>query len=79
MSVLLRTEHLTKRYGDFVPLNNLNLQIGEGEVWPRIARSTASTAILPAKAGACAFHVEISPLRDWRVAVVVWSACATAW
>jgi len=24
-------------------------------------------AILPAKAGACAFQVEISPLRDWRV------------
>jgi hypothetical protein len=38
--------------------------MGDGEVSPRIARSTASTAILPAKAGACAFHVEISPLRD---------------
>jgi hypothetical protein len=38
--------------------------------------STASTAILPAKAGACAFQVEISPLRDWRVAVVVCRALA---
>ena len=53
--------------------------MGEGLVCPRIARSTASTAILPANAGACAFHVEISPLRLCRVAVVVWSACPTAW
>ena len=53
--------------------------MGEGEVWPRIARSTASTAILPAKAGACAFHVEISPLRDCRVAVVVCRPWLTAW
>ncbi len=39
-----------------------------------MARSTASTAILPANAGAWAFQVEISPLRDCRVAVVVCSA-----
>jgi hypothetical protein len=54
-------------------------QIGDGEVCPRIARSIASTAIFPAKAGACAFQVEISPLRDCRVAVVVCSACPIAW
>ena len=53
--------------------------MGLGLVWPRSARSTASMAILPAKAGAWAFHVEISPLRDWRVAVVVWSAWPMAW
>jgi hypothetical protein len=41
---------------------------------PRIARSTASIATFPAKAGANAFHDEIAPLRDWRVAVVVCSA-----
>ena len=49
-------------------------QIGLGLVCPRMARSTASIAILPAKAGADAFQVEISPLRDCRVAVVVCSA-----
>ena len=54
-------------------------QIGAGLVCPRIARSTASIAAFPAKAGADAFHVEISPLRDCRVAVVVWSAWPIAW
>ena len=44
-----------------------------------MARSTASTAILPANAGAWAFHVEISPLRDWRVAVVVCKPWPMAW
>jgi len=41
---------------------------GSGLVWPRIARSTASIASLPASAGAYAFQVEIWPLRDcgWR-------------
>ncbi|CPU66340.1 Uncharacterised protein [Mycobacteroides abscessus] len=34
---------------------------------------------MPANAGACAFHVEIWPLRDWRVAVVVCRACPIAW
>jgi hypothetical protein len=53
--------------------------MGSGEVWPRIARSTASIASLPAKAGACAFHVEIWPLRLCRVAVVVCSAWPIAW
>ncbi len=53
--------------------------MGVGLVWPRIARSIASTAIFPANAGACAFHVLIAPLRDWRVAVVVWRAWPIAW
>ena len=44
-----------------------------------MARSTASMAILPANAGAKAFQEEISPLRDWRVAVVVCSAWPMAW
>ncbi|MDI2036360.1 hypothetical protein PJL15_03496 [Paenarthrobacter nitroguajacolicus] len=44
-----------------------------------MARSTASTAILPAKAGAWAFQVEISPLRDCRVAVVVCRPWPTDW
>ena len=44
-----------------------------------MARSTASTAIFPAKAGAWAFQVEISPLRDWRVAVVVCRPWPMAW
>lgn len=44
-----------------------------------MARSTASTAALPAKAGANAFQLEISPLRDCRVDVVVCTACCTAW
>jgi hypothetical protein len=34
---------------------------------------------LPAWAGAKAFHDEISPLRDWRVVQVTWSACWIAW
>ena len=45
-------------------------QIGDGAPSPRIARSTASTATLPASAGAYAFQLEMAPLRDWRVAVV---------
>ncbi len=53
--------------------------MGAGERSPRIARSTASTAIFPAKAGAWAFQLEIVPLRDCRVAVVTCSAWATAW
>ena len=44
-----------------------------------MARSTDSTAILPAKAGAKAFQEEISPFRDCRVAVVVCRACPIAW
>ena len=44
-----------------------------------MARSTASMAIFPAKAGAYAFQLEISPLRDWRVVVVTCSACWIAW
>ena len=54
-------------------------QMGAGAPSPRIARSTASMAIFPANAGANAFHEEMSPLRDWRVAVVVCSAWPTAW
>ena len=41
--------------GDLTPLSYVVAAlVGEREVWPRMARSTASTAILPAKAGACA-------------------------
>ncbi len=53
-------------------------QAGDGAPSPRITRSTASTAILPANAGAKAFQLEISPLRDCRVVVVTCSACCTA-
>ena len=53
--------------------------MGAGDVSPRMARSTASIATLAAKAGAYAFHDEMSPLRDWRVAVVVCSAWPMAW
>ncbi len=45
-------------------MQTMRAAIGEGDVSPRIARSTASTASLAACAGACAFHDEISPLRD---------------
>ncbi len=53
-------------------------QIGAGEPSPRIARSTASMATLPAYAGAYAFQLEISPFRDCRVAVVRCNACPMA-
>src|SRR6202021_1578551 len=53
--------------------------LGAGDPSPRMARSTASMATLPARAGAKAFQLEIDPLRDWRVAVVRCSAWPTAW
>ena len=53
--------------------------MGAGAPWPRMARSTASTASLPAWAGANAFQLEMAPLRDWRVAVVTCRAWLTAW
>ena len=44
-----------------------------------MARSAASIASLPACAGAKAFQLLISPLRDWRKEMVTCSACCTAW
>ncbi len=47
---MIETVNLTKRYGDFVPLNKLNLQIGEGEVFgyigPNGAGKTTTIRIL---------------------------------
>ncbi len=47
---MIETKNLTKRYGDFVPLNNLNLSIGEGEVFgyigPNGAGKTTTIRIL---------------------------------
>jgi len=33
IAVVIRTENLTKKYGDFVAVNNLNLEIYEGEIF----------------------------------------------
>lgn len=47
---MIETKKLTKRYGDFVPLNNLTLSIGEGEVFgyigPNGAGKTTTIRIL---------------------------------
>jgi ABC-type sugar transport system ATPase subunit len=36
--VIIRTENLTKRYGSLVAVNNLNLEIEEGEVFGLLGR-----------------------------------------
>ena len=52
---------------------------GLGAPSPRMQRSTASIASLPAWAGANAFQLLMAPLRDWRVVKLTWAACCTAW